>query len=64
MNPVTDKTPSLLDEIHLTRQRLLNEHGGIAGLAAFLRQREIASGAKTVSPPSTDKPLQTRSRKQ
>ncbi len=30
----------ILAEIHQTRQALLKQHGGVAGLAAFLREQE------------------------
>lgn len=36
----------VLEELHATRRRLLKEHGGVSGLAAFLRQEE----AKTTWP--------------
>ncbi|MEX2173296.1 MAG: hypothetical protein WD872_02975 [Pirellulaceae bacterium] len=34
---------TILEELHATRRRLLKEHGGVAGLAAFLRQEEAKS---------------------
>ena len=40
------KGDPILDELHATRRQLLREHGGVAGLAAFLRQQE----AKTTRP--------------
>lgn len=33
----------ILQELHAARRRLLKEHGGVAGLAAFLRQEEAKS---------------------
>lgn len=60
-NPKATK-PSIIEELHLTRQRLLKEHGGIAGLATYLRQQEVASGVKTVTVSKPTQPLQSRSR--
>lgn len=41
-----DPPDPILEELHATRRRLLKEHGGVSGLAAFLRQEE----AKTTWP--------------
>ncbi len=43
---LNDPPDPILEELHATRRRLLKEHGGVAGLAAFLRQEE----AKTARP--------------
>jgi hypothetical protein len=40
---------SVIEELHLTRQRLLSEHGGVSGLAEYLRRQEANSGVKTVT---------------
>ena len=51
MQPMTDPPDPILEELHLTRRRLLKEHGGIAGLAAFLRKEE-AQSTRTIAEPS------------
>lgn len=43
---MNDPPDPILEEIHATRRRLLEEHGGISGLAAFLREEQ----AKTTWP--------------
>ena len=43
---MNDPPDPILDELHATRRRLLKEHGGVSGLAAFLRKEE----AKTTWP--------------
>jgi hypothetical protein len=40
MNSENGLLDIILDELHATRQQLLLEHGGVAGLAAYLRQEE------------------------
>jgi hypothetical protein len=62
MNDPKASKPSIIEELHLTRQRLLEANGGVAGLAKFLRRREIASGVKTVIASKSTEPLQSRSR--
>ena len=55
---------AILKEIHQTRQKLLDEHGGIAGLAGFLRKQELlnpavpsaAPGDNQGNPPATENP--------
>ncbi len=45
--PTMNEPPDpILEELHATRRRLFKEHGGVSGLAAFLRQEE----AKTTWP--------------
>ena len=46
ISTLNDPPDPILDELHATRRRLLKEHGGVSGLAAFLRQEE----AKTTRP--------------
>ena len=53
MQPMNNPRDPILDEIHATRRRLLEEHGGISGLAAFLRQEE-AKTTRLVVAPSVD----------
>ena len=45
-----DPTDPIVEELHATRRRLLAEHGGVAGLAAFLRQEESKSDRRIASP--------------
>jgi hypothetical protein len=64
-NPLPEPVDTILEEIHQTRRMLLEEHGGIAGLAAFLRQQEANAGQVVRAPDSfhgTDRPT-PRSRK-
>jgi hypothetical protein len=60
-NPKAAKT-SIIEELHLTRQRLLKEHGGVAGLANYLRQQEVANSAGKITAQEQGQPPQTRSR--
>ena len=48
IQPITDPPDPILEELHATRRQLLKEHGGIAGLAAFLRQEEAKSNRTIV----------------
>lgn len=43
---------AVLEEIHETRRKLLNRHGGIAGLATFLREQEANSDRIIPAPDS------------
>jgi hypothetical protein len=52
MKPINDPPDTILDELHATRRQLLLQHGGVAGLAAFLRQQEAAGGRQIVEPTS------------
>ena len=45
----------VLEELHATRQRLLTEHGGVAGLASFLRQEEAKSDWRIATPEQREK---------
>lgn len=36
-------TDRVIDELHATRLRMWQEHGGLSGLAEFLRQEEAKS---------------------
>ena len=53
IQPMNNPRDPILDEIHATRRRLLEEHGGVSGLAAFLRQEE-AKSTRLVAAPSSD----------
>ncbi len=54
MKRTTHSDDTILREIHETRRRLLEEHGGIAGLAAYLRDQEAKSNRKImVAEPSS-----------
>ena len=48
-----DPPDPILEELHATRRQLLKEHGGISGLAAFLRKEE-AKTTRTIAEPSND----------
>jgi hypothetical protein len=52
MHSPPEKKLTVLEEIHATRRKLLDEAGGIAGLAKFIRQRESSNSAKLAIPPS------------
>ena len=43
ISTMNDPPDPILEELHATRRRLLKEHGGVSGLAAFLRQEEAKS---------------------
>ena len=43
ISPMNEPPDPILEELHATRRRLLKEHGGVSGLAAFLRQEEAKS---------------------
>jgi len=40
----------IVEEIHATRRKLLEEHGGLDGLFAFLREEEAKSKRPIVGP--------------
>ena len=46
------KPPSdpLIDEVRATRERLVREHGGLRGWAAYVRQEQAKHPEKLVSP--------------
>jgi len=43
-----DPPDPILEELHATRRQLLKDHGGISGLAAFLRKEE-AKTTRTIA---------------
>jgi hypothetical protein len=49
---MNDLPDLILDKLHATRQQLLLQHGGVAGLAAFLRQEEAKCTTSIVEPGS------------
>ena len=51
IQPMTDPPDPILEELHATRRQLLKEHGGVSGLAAFLREEE-AKTTRTIADPS------------
>ena len=53
IQPMTDPPDPILEELHATRRQLLKEHGGVSGLAAFLRKEE-AKTTRTFAEPSDD----------
>jgi hypothetical protein len=52
MPPTNEPPDTILNELHATRRQLLQQHGGVAGLAAFLRQEEAKRGDQIVKPPN------------
>lgn len=50
MKPTIDPPDIILDEIHDARRRLLEQHGGVSGLAAFLREQEAKTDRKLRPP--------------
>ena len=53
IQPRPEPPDPILEELHATRRQLLKEHGGISGLAAFLRKVE-AKTTRTIAEPSND----------
>ena len=53
-NPLPEPVDTILEEIHQTRRKLLEEHGGIAGLAAYLRQLEAKIDHVVPAPDSSN----------
>ena len=53
IQPMPEPSDPILEELHATRRQLLKEHGGISGLAAFLRKEE-AKTTRTIAEPSGD----------
>jgi hypothetical protein len=52
---MTNSPDPILEELYATRRRLLKEHGGVAGLAAFLRGEEAKSTRPIAEPSSAAK---------
>ena len=52
ISTLNDPPDPILDELHATRRRLLKEHGGVSGLAAFLRQEEAKTARPMAAPKS------------
>ena len=50
IEPRKEPADPILEELHATRRRLLAEHGGVAGLASFLRQEESKSERRIAVP--------------
>ena len=55
MQPMDSPVDPILDELHATRRKLLEQHGGVAGLAAFLRQQEATSAHLVIDAPSENR---------
>ena len=64
MKTTAEPTDTILEEIHETRRRLLQEHGGVHGLAEFLREQEAKGDRGTVcaepGPPDREPPRVNR----
>lgn len=56
MTRATEPTDRILDEIHKTRRKLLSDHGGVAGLAAFLRKQEATTDREIRGPEGDNGP--------
>ena len=56
IQPMTDPPDPILEELHATRRQLLKEHGGIAGLAAFLRKEEAKTTRPIAGPAGASRP--------
>ena len=56
LQPMTDPPDPILEELHATRRQLLKEHGGVSGLAAFLRKEEAKSTRTIVDPSGSLRP--------
>jgi hypothetical protein len=50
MHPSYKKKPTVLEEIHATRKKLLDEAGGIGGLAKYIRQKEDSNSDRLATP--------------
>lgn len=60
MKPTIEPPDAILDEIHDTRRHLVKQHGGVSGLAAFLREQEAKTDRKLRTPeppPGPDKAM-------
>ena len=56
---MNDPPDPILEELHATRRRLLKEHGGVSGLAAFLRQEEAKTTWPIVETSASSRPDKT-----
>ena len=60
IQPMPEPPDPILEELHATRRQLLKEHGGVSGLAAFLRNEEAKTTrtmAEPLNAPRPDKSL-------
>ena len=57
---MNDPPDPILKELHATRRRLLKEHGGVSGLAAFLRQEEAKTKWPIAETPAGSTPDKAR----
>lgn len=64
MKTIAEPADTILDEIHETRRRLLQQHGGVRGLAAFLRAQEAKTDReiRTLSATGESEPSEQRRR--
>ena len=62
MKPLAEPADTILEEIHETRRRLLQEHGGIRGLASFLREQEAKANREIRAPGPITEPDQAMRR--
>jgi hypothetical protein len=62
MKTIAEPVDAILEEIHETRRRLLQQHGGIHGLASFLRAQEAKGDREIRTPDATSEPEQVKHR--
>lgn len=55
IEPKKEPADPILEELHATRRKLLAEHGGVAGLASFLRREESKSERRIAVPVQLEK---------
>lgn len=63
IQPMPDPPDPILEELQATRRQLLKEHGGISGLAAFLRKEEAKTTRSIAEPSGASRPNKPRNPK-
>ncbi len=56
IQPMPEPPDPILEELHATRRQLLKEHGGVSGLAAFLRNEEAKTTRTMVESSGDSRP--------
>ena len=56
IQPMPEPPDPILEELHATRRQLLKEHGGVSGLAAFLRDEEAKTTRTMVESSGDSRP--------
>jgi len=62
MKRTSESNGNILDDLHKNRQRLISQHGGIAGLAVYLRKQEATTDRKVFSPADQSRSVNVTSR--